>query len=788
MKKTLKFLKRAIVIILLLIIGTGVGATVFFYPKVKTLYIEASDKVNNIKENTFKSAQTSLVYDSDQNLIAKLKGEKDVYYLPFDKIPDNFKYAFIATEDKNFLNHKGIDFKGIGRAFVNLIKNREISGGGSTITQQLARNVFLTHETSFERKIKEIFISILLEKRYSKEEILEFYINSIYFANGVYGIEAASKKYFSKPSSELSLSETAFIAAIPNNPSLYDPLRKFENTLKRRNRMLGYMLEDGYITQEEHDKAIKEEIVLNVEKNNKNNYVDTYVIDAATEKLMELKGFEFKSNFRNERDRKLYNDSYNELYSQCQKELYTGGYRIYTSIDMKKQKILQDAVDKNLANFKEKSENGMYSFQGAATSIDNTTGKVVAIVGGRSQETSGYTLNRAFQSFRQPGSTFKPIAVYAPAIEKGYLPSSIVNDVKDADGPRNYNGKYEGPITLRYAVEQSKNTVAWNVFNDIGPKTGLSYIRNMGFEKIVEEDNTLSSALGGLTYGASTLEMASAYSSLARDGYFYKPTCITKITDASGSVIYNDSAEPIQIYTQKSARVMTDMLQSVMTNGTGRRLILNNMPSAGKTGSTNDNKDGWFAGYTPYYTTVVWCGFDTPKKLSNLYGSTYPGYIWKEYMNSIHKDLPYKEFSKYEGLQQEEAALTEQIKAEEEKKVLIDEIDSSLELYMNKEINSLSDVEALEALESEILSKIDRLKDEDKKNSYFTIMENRRNEISSKKEWFLSQSTPPPTDNNEGDSGNTEEIVPPSNDGGTEDSTEQNNSDNENSIESNQAG
>lgn len=744
MKKFLKGVKWFFTTIFLLIIGSAIGACIFFYPKLNTLYLDAVQKVNNIKDNTFKEAQTSLVYDNDNNMIAKLKGAKDVYYLNIDDITDFTKHAFIATEDKNFLNHKGIDINGIMRASVNLVKNKEISGGGSTITQQLARNVFLTHEKSFERKIKEIFISILLEKNYTKEEILEYYINSIYFSNGVYGIEAASKKYFSKKSSELTLAETVFLCAIPNNPTLYNPLTKYDNTVKRQLRILGYMLEDGYITKKEYDEALKEEVVLKTESSiAKNNYVDTYVLDAATEALMSVKGFKFKTDFKNDREKENYMNMYNEVYSQTHKELYTGGYRIYTSIDMEKQKLLQEVLDNELKGFTKKSDNGIYAFQGAATTIDNATGKVIAIVGGRGQDVSGYTLNRAFQSYRQPGSTFKPLVVYTPIFERKYYPSSMVDDTKLKDGPKNHNGKYEGMITIRHAVQQSKNTVAWNLFNEIGPKKGLSYVRKMGFKKLVDKDNTLSSALGGLTYGTSTVEMASAYATLARDGYFYKPTCINKITDAAGNIIYADNQEPIQIYTTKASRIMTNVLQSVMTGGTGSALQLNNMPSAGKTGSTNDLKDGWFAGYTPYYTTVVWCGYDTPKATHGLYGSAYPGRIWKNYMNKIHKGLKYKKFLEYGGLKAEEEALNAAIKEEEERKVLIDEIESSMAIYLNKDINSLKDIEALEGIYNSLIEKINKLKDGIEKDTYLNSLNNRKNVIAQKKEEFEAQEVVP---------------------------------------------
>lgn len=320
-----KKIKHLILIAFLFGCGILVGCSIIFGPKLKVMWEEAKSKVASIKEDTFIPSQTSLVYDDAGNIIAKLKSDKDSYYLDFDEIPTAFIEAFIATEDKNFMNHKGIDIKGMGRAFVNLVKNGGISGGGSTITQQLARNVFLSHEVSFERKFKEIFISLLLEKRYSKNNIMEYYINSIYFSNGAYGIEAASKKYFSKSAKDLTLAETAFICAIPNNPSLYNPFTKFENTLGRKNRILGYMLEDGYITQEEHDAARDEEIVLTPEKSVEASSVNSYIIESATETLMQLSGFKLKYNFKSDSEEKEYQQLYSQAYAAAQNDLYTKG-------------------------------------------------------------------------------------------------------------------------------------------------------------------------------------------------------------------------------------------------------------------------------------------------------------------------------------------------------------------------------------------------------------------------------------------------------------------------------
>ena len=688
-------------------------------------YKDAKELVESSDINTFISSQTTLAFDKDGNIISKLKEGKDSYYIEFETITEYAKEAFIATEDKDFYNHNGVDLNGLGRAVVGLIKNREISGGGSTITQQLARNIFLSHEKSFERKLKELFISKQLEKKYEKDEILEFYINTIYFSNGVYGIESASRKYFGKSSTELTLAQTAYLCAIPNNPTLYNPLVNPDNTKKRQERILGYMLEDEYITSEEYESAKAEEIVLNSEVIKNNSYVDTYIVESVTKILMELNGFEFKDDFKDTSERDVYREEYLQAQSLAQKELYTGGYRIYTSIDSDKQKALQEALDNSLSENQELDENGIYALQGSAVSIDNVTGKVMALVGGRTQEGISYSFNRAFQSYRQPGSTAKPLVVYAPSFEKGYYPSSILIDEKDEDGPQNYNNNYEGAITLRYAVEDSKNTVALNLFREITPEYGLSFLKAMNFKKIVDEDNNLASALGGLTYGTNTLEMASAYSTLARDGVYFSPTCILKITDADGNIIYEDNTQGKEVYTVKSARLMTDVLQSVMINGSGSKSQIPNMPSAGKTGTTNDIKDGWFCGYTPYITTSVWVGYDTPKQLEGIHGSKYPGEIWKNYMTVAHEGLESKNFAAYENQQAEE----ETIKSVEEQKLLVYNREKDMSSYENCDTSSQDTINESYNMYNSLIERIGQVTDEGKRNELYERIERRRASI-----------------------------------------------------------
>ena len=610
-------------ILLMLVVAAGVGW--YFYggyaQKVSALQREAKQLVKNSDESTFRSVQTSLVYDEDGNLISTLNGEKDVYYLEYEDIPAYVPAAMVSIEDKKFYSHNGIDIKAILRAAKAMIQNGEVTQGGSTITQQLARNIFLSHERTWDRKIEEMFLAVELEKVYSKNKIMEFYLNNVYFSSGYYGIQAASKGYFNTEVNNLSLSQIAFLCAIPNNPSLYDPVERMKNTLKRRNRILDQMCEDGKISQATCDQAKAEEITLSRPQKNKNDYVETYTYYCAIRALMQQQGFQFQTEFSSAEEKEAYETDYSERYSECQNSLYTAGYRIYTSINLGMQQQLQDAVDSNLAEFTEQNGEGIYTLQGSAACIDNHSGYVKAIVGGRNQDLAGYTLNRAYQSYRQPGSAIKPLIVFTPALEREYTPDSIVQDVKKEEGPSNSSGSYEGGITLRRAVQTSKNTVAWDLLEEMTPEVGLSYLREMGFSRLDPEDNRPTSALGGFTYGASAVEMAAGYAALEHDGKFRQPTCIVKITDSEGNPLLETGQEEKEVYKMNAARMMTDMMVTVIQEGTGRGLALSNMPCAGKTGTTTDNKDGWFVGYTPYYTTSVWVGYDMPKEPWSLWTS-----------------------------------------------------------------------------------------------------------------------------------------------------------------------
>jgi membrane peptidoglycan carboxypeptidase len=396
---------------------------------------------------------------------------------------------------------------------------------------------------------------------------------------------------------------------------------------------------DGVIKESEYLKAKNEKIVLKDSLSVYNNYLETYMRECATKALMEVDGFKFKTTFNSEEEKQKYKTEYKKEYKACKKKLYTNGYRIYTSFDMGLQKSLQEAIDNGLASNTETNAEGVYQFQGAGVCIDNTTGTVKAIVGGRTQEHNGYTLNRAYQSFRQPGSAIKPILVYTPALERGFTFDTEVEDSPIEDGPKNSDGNYLGKMTLRRAVELSRNTVAWKVFGQLGAKECVNYLYNLDFTKVTSADEIPAASIGGLTRGVSPLEMAKAYCAIENDGNLREPTCVLKITDADGRVIYQTKQEEKEIYKTDAARNMTNILQGVLIDGTAKGNGIPNMPCAGKTGTTNDNKDGWFVGYTRYYTTSIWVGYDQPREYKELRGDTFPLSIWKNYMTKIHEGL-----------------------------------------------------------------------------------------------------------------------------------------------------
>lgn len=644
-------------IVLILIVVTGIVVYKYggYADRLQAFRQEAVQLVRESDENTFIPSQTSIIYDDKGEIISFIKGEKEADYVEYEDIPADVITAIISIEDKRFYSHKGIDFVAILRSAKAILESGTLSQGGSTITMQLARNIYLDSGKRWERKIKEMFIAAELEKLYSKNKIIEYYLNNIYFANGYYGIKSAANGYFSCELKDLSLSQIAFLCAIPNSPSYYDPLVCYENTITRRDRILTNMYEDGKITQSEYWDGINEDIELKVSKrmqeSQRNNYIDTYVYYCATRTLMQMQGFEFKNYFASDEEEQAYYEEYDELYADCQKEIFAQGYKIYTSIDMEKQALLQKAVNDVLADYTEVKDDGVYNMQGAAVCIDNDTGHVVAIVGGREQNVGIYTLNRAYQSHRQPGSAIKPLIVYTPFFQNGNSPDTMVKDEEIENGPK--ASYYYGDVTARFAVEKSLNSVAWKLYDEITPKVGLQYLKDMGFSTIEKKDMVTATALGGFTRGVSALEMAAGYATIQNDGQYRTPTCITKMVDGDENTVYLAESSEIEIYKETAARMMTDVLQTAIETGTGKSAYLKEMPCAGKTGTTNDNKDGWFVGYTRYYTTSVWVGCDLPKEIKELEGATYPAAIWKQYMHQIHSDLKPLQFLPYAQLSEE---------------------------------------------------------------------------------------------------------------------------------------
>lgn len=654
-KKVIRIIRKIIfALVLTLLIVATIGVIYFGYkfaPIFQQYVSEADELVRNSSASTFYTDNTSFVYASDGTEIAKLRSGADSSYVTYEQMPESVLKAFVAIEDKRFYKHHGVDWGSTVKSAYLLIKNGSIIRGGSTITQQLVRNVFtdkIGFDKSYTRKIKEILTALFLEKRYSKNQILEYYINNINYANSYYGIGAAALGYFGKPVDELTDAEVALLCAIPNNPTYYNPRTNLAHTIERRNIILREMYEQGYLNKKDYLLSVNSSVTVLPAYDTFYNYESSYAIKCATEALMRNSGFQFQYSFDTQEEYDQYQQEYGEAYKDSEHMLYTGGYKVYTTIDLTVQKKVQGALDKELKNYTKKTKDGIYVMQGAATVVSIHSGKVIACVGGRSQESSGYSLNRAFQSYMQPGSTIKPLIVYTPALQKGYTPDSIVRDTPIKDGPKNSNNQYEGDITLRKAVEKSKNVVAWRLFSKIKPKVGLSYVQNMQFDKITPNDYFKPASLGGLYYGVTTVQMASGYATLANDGVFRQPDCISAIFDQDDNEIFT-SPKSSYVYSSDAANQMLDILTGVANTGTAAGLELphnKKMTIACKTGTTNEQRCAWFCGVTPYYSVAVYISRDDNKHTDNLWGSTLPMYVWRDVQDYLNKDKSVKKLYK----------------------------------------------------------------------------------------------------------------------------------------------
>lgn len=664
MKKIRKYILITILGIAAVVLVVAVCSLMPFFMELKQLKEQAEAVIQSGSRSDFTKSRTSVVYDCNNDVLLTYSGEKDVYYVEIENIPQTLRDSFIVMEDRGFYSHSGVDVKAIIRAAVANYNADEIVQGASTITQQLARNIYLNQDVNWERKILEAFMAMELEKKYSKDDILEFYLNNIYFGNGYYGVEAAANGYLNKSVSELTMGECIFLAAIPNNPSRYDPVLHEENTVGRSRLILSKLHEAGKIDDLDYLLLSGDESNPFVPGFNNNiwkqewnsttadSYVYTYVTYCAVRYLMEQNGFVFKNDFASEEELNMYDESYDAWYAYYQQALYSGGYHIYTSIDMRAQKLLQENVDRIVAENDEEyaaylaektDEIKNNPLQAAAVTMDNETGLVIAVVGGRTENSFGYGFNRAYQSFRQPGSAIKPLNVYAPYLCMGHSTEEKVYDVYDVNGPKNAGGAYAGEITLRDALKSSKNTIAWQIYRFITPQTGCDYLIRLGFKKIYMDKKYMSGALGGFTYGVSTEEMTAGFHAICNDGIYNPPTCIRAIcTEAVENVGINNKG--ISVYTENAARLLTSMLRTVVEEGTGQRARLTVHESAGKTGTTNSNKDMWFVGYTAYYTTGVWVGYDSPEEISMDNGNLACS-IWHDYMDELHLGLMPKTFA-----------------------------------------------------------------------------------------------------------------------------------------------
>ena len=575
--------------------------------------------------NNMRPAVSSQVFDSHGRLITTLHSDQNRLPIDINKVPQNLQNAFIAAEDNRFYEHIGIDPIGIFRAIFANLTNRGIAQGGSTITQQLAKNAFLSQEQTLKRKIQEAMLALEIEHKYSKKEILEMYMNQIYFGQGAYGIQTAAKTYFNKDVNELTLTQCAMLAGLPKSPNYYSPFNNLNEAKKRKNVVLDQMVKYGYVSAAEAEDAKNQDLGLS--KSHQSKEADEYAsfIDYVSQQVA-----------------KKYGDD----------ALYKEGLKIYTTMDVDKQHAAVRAM-RNLPN-NYTDENGLTQPQAAIVSIDPKTGHILAMVGGRGQD----SFNRASMAVRQPGSAFKPF-VYLTALQHDMTPDTTMDDQPVTYGnwsPKNAGGSYSGTMTLSDALAHSVNTIAVQLADQVGTKNIIANAKKMGITTLDAKDDNLAMALGGLTKGVTPLEMASAYGTFANKGVHVKPTAIVKILDRNGNVLEDASTlekeeTKTRVMSEREAYEMTTMLEGVIDHGTGTAAAIGR-PADGKTGTTDDNKDAWFVGYTPDIVTAVWIGDDTGShSLGEIYGGTIPAEIWKDYMSSATSDESGGDFSAPSGME-----------------------------------------------------------------------------------------------------------------------------------------
>ena len=569
--------------------------------------------------------RTSIIYDGQSDVVTRLHGVQDRTWVSISELQPSTVYAFISAEDARFFEHEGVDVIRIAGAIVADIKAGSYVQGASTISQQLIKLSHLTSEKTISRKAEEAALAYEMERQYSKEDILEMYLNYVYFGGGYYGIEAAAEGYFGVHASDLTLDQSAMLAGILKSPSGYAPHINYAASINRRNNILRLMRDYGYITDDEKKQASARRPTI---LHDKNEEYSGYYTDAVTKSAAALMGITVD-------------------------ELIRGGYSIYSAMDSDIQHYCEEMFKNGELFPAEDSE-------AAIVVLEPSTGMVVAMVGGRSY-TGGISFNRATDIRRQPGSVIKPVIAYAPAFE--YLNYTAADMILDEETtfadytPSNYGNKYYGWVTVREAVTKSLNVPAVKTLSEVGVERAKDFAKRCGIE-FDDKDDSLALALGGFTYGVSPLQIAGAYSCFASGGIYNTPTLIKKITDRNGLTVYEYRQDSRRVMSEANAYILTSMLKSVVTEGTGHRLNTLDIPIAGKTGTVglaNGNRDAWMAGYTPEYTAVVWQGYDSDRLgllPSSATGGTYPALMLYELFNHIYPDGRSGDFEKPESVKQ----------------------------------------------------------------------------------------------------------------------------------------
>lgn len=654
--------------ILLIMLAVVAFAEVFIFVKVYPMYQEASttayEKLASLQDSNFRMLSNTVIYDKDDEVIGEINAG-DYKYVPINEVSKYVQEGYIATEDRRFMEHIGIDAQSLVRAGLSLLKHKgEITQGGSTITQQVIKNNLLSQEQTYSRKLVEILIAPKIEQLYSKSKIMEFYVNTNYYGNGCYGIETASQFYFNKSCKDLNLAEAAMLCGVSNSPNNYNPIASKKLANEKKAQVLGNMFKLNYITSDEYKKALKKKVKVKatVDEYDNDNYMISYALYCASLDLMKKDGFNFRYIFDSYNDEKQYIEDYQTLYAEKASLLRAGGFRIHTSFNQKLQKKLQKSIDTNLSGYTEKQKNKKYALQGAGVCIDNQTGFVVALVGGRGDNDE---FNRAFLSKRQPGSSIKPLLVYAPAINEGVVtPSTVYTDKKvyarpndtSSYSPSNSGGSFRGDMPIREALARSINTIAFQLYQDTTPEISMKYLSDMHFSTMTYSDSTaLSLCLGGFTNGVRVVDLAKGYSTLPMNGKYSTRTCIKHIDhEVNGVVVEAQDLEDTQseVFTPDTAFMMCDMMQGTLKEGygTAHNIYNSDMIAGGKTGTTSSNKDAWFSGFTKYYTTSIWVGYDTPRVMQGMYGGTVPANIWSNFMAKISKNTTKADFDKPDSI------------------------------------------------------------------------------------------------------------------------------------------